>query len=372
MPEASPGTPRVVIAHDFTEMYGGAERIVAAIAEALPGAPFWSILGRRSVAERMGVGSRSRTVLPEREWLLRHYRRLAPLYPAVVRARRLPEADVLLTSSYAFAHGFQTRNRAPQVCYCYSPLRFAWSMTSGYEGRFAGDRLRGAAFRALAAAMRAADRRAAARVTTYVAESRHIADQITRYYGREAEVVHPPVDCELFKPDGEDRGDYYLFCGRLVEPYKRPGMVIDAFRGLSKRLVIAGDGPAYSELRSRAGANVEFVGHLDDADLVPLMQRCAATVFPSVDDFGLIPVESMACGRPVLAFAAGGALETVKPGATGELFEQQSTEALRDAIERFDPDAYDPAAIRRHAERWSLPRFQRRIVEIVERTAGRP
>jgi glycosyltransferase involved in cell wall biosynthesis len=367
------GHPRVVIAHDFTEMYGGAERIVAAIAEALPQAPVWSILGRRSVAERMGVGDRSHTVLPEREWLLRHYRRLAPLYPAVVHARRLPEADVLLTSSYAFVHGFQTRNRAPQVCYCYSPLRFAWSMTSGYKGRVAGDGVRGAVFRALAATMRAADRRAAARVTTYVAESHYIADQIERYYGREAEVVHPPVDCELFKPDGrQERGDYYLFCGRLVEPYKRPGMVVDAFRGLPERLVIAGDGPAYAELKSRAPANVEFVGHLDDDELVPLMQHCAATVFPSVDDFGLIPVESMACGRPVLAFAAGGALETVEPGATGELFEQQSVDALREAIRRFDPDAYDPIAIRKHAEGWSLPRFQRRIVEIVERTADRP
>jgi glycosyltransferase involved in cell wall biosynthesis len=364
--------PTVVIAHDFTEMYGGAERIVAAIADALPGAPFWSILGRRSVAERMGVGDRARTVLPERPWLLRNYRRLAPIYPAVVRARRLPDADVLLTSSYAFAHGFRTRNAAPQVCYCYSPLRFAWSMTSGYEGRWAGDRVTGAAFRGLAGVMRAADRRAAARVTTYVAESQHIADQLARFYGREAEVVHPPVDCERFKPNGEARGDYYLFCGRLVEPYKRPGIVVDAFRGLPERLVIAGDGPAYAELKSRAGANVEFVGHLDDDELVPLMQGCAATVFPSVDDFGLIPVESMACGRPVIAFAGGGALETVEPGATGVLFERQSAEALREAIQGFDPDAYDPSAIRKHAERWSLPRFQRRIVEIVERTAGRP
>jgi glycosyltransferase involved in cell wall biosynthesis len=368
--EAGGGAPDVVIAHDFTAVYGGAERIVAAIAEVLPDAPFWTILGRRSVAERMGVADRFRTVLPERARLLRNLQLLAPIYPAVVRARRLPAADVLLTSSYAFAHGFRTENDAPQVCYCYSPLRFAWSMTEAYRDRWAPGRIRRAAFRALAAGLRATDRRAASQVTTYVAESGYVADQIRRFYGREAEVVYPPVDVETFRPNGRgDHDDYFLICGRLIEPYKRFGIAIDAFRDLPQRLLVAGDGPAYGELASRAGDNVEFVGHLTDEDLVPLMQRAAATVFPSTDDFGLIPVESMACGRPVIAYAEGGALETVKPGETGEFFERPSAEAIREAVERFDPDAYDPAAIRTHAEGWSLPRFQARILEIVAGTA---
>jgi glycosyltransferase involved in cell wall biosynthesis len=359
-----------VIAHDFTEVYGGAERIAAAIAELLPGAPFWSILGRRSVAERMGIAERSHTLLPERDTLLRHFRLLTPAYPAVVRTRRLPEADVLVTSSYAFAHGFRTKNDAPQVCYCYSPLRFAWTMTEDYEGRWARRAVGRRAFRALAAAMRAADRRAATRVTAYVAESRYVAEQIKRFYARDAEIVYPPVDTALFRPDGEEHDDYFLLCGRLIEPYKRFGIAIDAFRDLPHRLLIAGDGPAYSELASRAGENVEFLGRLDDDQLVPVMQRAAATVFPSTDDFGLIPVESMACGRPVIAYAEGGALETVKPGATGEFFDRPTPDALREAVERFDPDAYDPAAIRAHAEGWSLPRFQADLMGIIERTAA--
>jgi glycosyltransferase involved in cell wall biosynthesis len=361
---------KAVIAHDFSEVYGGAERIVASIAEVFPDAPFWSILGRPSVTRRMGIGDRAHTLLPPRQRLLKSFRALTPLYPAIVRAKRLPAADVLITSTYAFAHGFRTENDAPQVAYCYSPLRFAWSMTGAYEELWAGGAARGAAFRGLATLMRAADRRAAQDVTTYVAESEHIADQIRRYYGREPEVIYPPVDCELFTLDASgDHDDYFLICGRLIEPYKRFGLAVDAFRDLPHRLLVAGDGPAYSELVERAGDNVEFLGHLSDDDLVPVMQRAAATLFPSTDDFGLIPVESMACGRPVIAFADGGALETVKAGETGEFFDRTTPEAIRAAVEGFDPDAYDPGAIRAHAEKWSLPRFQAEIREVVERTA---
>ena len=364
---------KVVVAHDFAETYGGAERIIAAALAVLPDAELWTIAGRESVAGRMGVPpERFHSLLGEGGITMRHYRKLAPIYPTLARRRALPEADVLLTSSYAFAHGFRTRNRAPQVCYCYSPLRFLWSMTEDYERRVAPGPVRRAAFRAVVAAMRRSDRRSAERVDTYVSESRHVADVVRRAYGRDSEVVYPPVDCDLFRPDPAGGHDgYHLFCGRLVEPYKKPGIVVEAFRSLpGERLVIAGDGPAYAELKRNAGPNVEFIGHLDDADLVPLMQRCAVTVFPSVDDFGLIPVEVMACGRPVLAFAGGGALETVAAGRTGEFFGEQSAATLVDALRAFDPEGYDPAAIRAHAEAWETPRFQRGILAQLERAVA--
>jgi glycosyltransferase involved in cell wall biosynthesis len=362
--------PKVVIAHDFAETYGGAERIIATAAAVLPDAPFWVIAGRSSVAARMGVEDRFHTVLPERELVLRHYRLLTGAYPAIVRAKRLPEADVLLTSSYAFAHGFQTRNRAPQVCYCYSPLRFAWSMTEDYAGLWARGRVGRAAFAALVKGLRRADRSMASRVTHYVAESQYVARVIRAAYGRSSEVIYPPVNCDRFKPPARPTvGDYYLFAGRLIEPYKQPGIVIEAFRSLPDRLVVAGDGPAYAELKARATPNVEFVGHVPDDDLVSLMQGCAATIFPSIDDFGLIPVETMACGRPVLAFAGGGALETVVPGMSGEFFDGQTTQSLLSAVGSFDPEAYDPAAIRAHAERWRVARFEAELLSAVRRTA---
>ena len=316
---ASGERPRVVIAHDFAETYGGAERILEIAAAACPEAHVWVIAGRRAVAERMGIGDRFHALLPENELLLRHYRTLVPIYPAIVTLRRLPAVDVLLTFSYAFAHGFRTENDSPQVCYCHSPLRFAWTMTDEYAESYRHV-LPARVFRGFAAAMRVADRRVAGRADRYVANSQRVADQVRQAYRREAEVLNPPVDCALFRPSVEPGHDgFYLFCGRLIEPYKQPGIVIDAFRALpGRRLVVAGDGPAYRDLKERAGPNVAFAGHLDDEHLVPLMQRCAATIFPSEDDFGMIPLETMACGRPILAFAGGGALETVVAGRTGE------------------------------------------------------
>lgn len=367
----SGSTLRVVIAHDFAETFGGAERIAATLAETFPDAPFHAILGRHSVAERMGVGDRFSTVLPSRDRILRHYRALAPVFPAVVGASRLPSADVLITSSYAYAHGFRTQNDAPQLCYCYSPLRFAWTMTDEYARQLSPAPWSAALLGAVAWAARRADRAAASHVSRYVAESRFVAGQINDFYGRDAEVLQPPVDTTTFSPPDEEGHDgYFLFCGRLIEPYKRPTLAIEAFRGLPYRLVVAGDGPEYGRLREMAGPNVEFVGQVGDGDLVTLMQRCAAAVFPSRDDFGLIPVEVAACGRPTIAYAAGGALETIDPGRSGEFFAEQSVEALRDAILRFDPDRYDSGAIRSHAEGWSKPRFQERLGQLAEELAA--
>ncbi len=357
---------RVTIAHDFAEAYGGAERILATIASIYPEAGVHAILGRRAVAERMGIAERFHSELPERSALLRHYRLLAPLYPGLVRARRLPDADVLLSSSYAFATAFRTRNDAPQLCYCYSPLRFAWSMTDDY-----GEQLgtaAGLAMRPLAAALRRADRRAARRVTRFIAESDFIAEQIRRFYDRDSVVIRPPVDTNLFAPGKPGHDGYYLFCGRLVEAYKRPSLAVEAFRRLGKRLVVAGDGPALAELRAGAPDNIDFRGHLDDDELIPLMQRCAALVFPSRDDFGLMPVEVMACGRPAIAFAGGGALETVAPGLSGEFFQRQDADSLEAAVASFDPDAYDPAAIREHAEQFGAERFREAIRRQVQLT----
>jgi glycosyltransferase involved in cell wall biosynthesis len=363
-------SPRVVIAHDNLWWYGGAERIAATIAAAFPGAPFWTILGRREVAERMGIADRTRMVLPESRAVLAAYRALTPLYPAILRARRLPEADVLLTSSFAFANHFRTKNRAPQLCYCYSPLRFAWSMTAEYGTELPGGRASSLALRALAGAMRPLDRHAARGVTRYVAESEYVAAQIRRFYDRDSAVIYPPVDCDLFRPGDDGHDGYYLFSGRLIEPYKQPGIVIDAFRDLPHRLLVAGDGPARAELERRASTNVEVLGRLGDADLVGVMQRCAAVIFPSVDDFGLIPVEVMACGRPVLAFRAGGALETVVEGATGRFFDEQTDGAVAAAVESFDPDAYDTAGIREHALRWRRERFVDELRAAVADVAG--
>jgi glycosyltransferase involved in cell wall biosynthesis len=364
--------PSVVITHDFMETYGGAERVTAEMAIAFPEAPVVAILGREEVAERMGVADRFTSILPPRPGLLRNYRLLAPVLGALADRRRLPEADVVLSSSYAFAHRLRSRDDAPRVCYCHSPLRFAWSMTESYREERARNRLTRRAFELLAAAMRSSDCRSAQPIREYLTQSPFTAEQIERFYGRPAAVIGAPVDCDLFHPATEPPEDYYLFCGRLIEPYKRIGIAIEAFRELGTRLVVAGAGPDLERLAATAPPNVEFLGHVDDDRLVPLMQRCRALVFPSRDDFGLIPVEAMACGRPVLAYAGGGSLYTSLPGVTGELFEEQTTASLSEALRRFRPEDYQPERIRAHALQWDSGRFRERLVEHVAAAAGAP
>lgn len=362
---------RVLITHDFYETFGGAERVTAEIAAAFPDADVWAIAGREPVAQRMGIAGRVSSLLPERSSLLRHYRKLAPAYPAVVRAARLPEADVVIASSYAYAHGFETRNRAPKLCYCHGPFRHLWSQQSAYAERIPGGAAGRLAFGAYAAVGRRVDRRAAAGVSRFLTQSQFTAELIMRAYGRRAEIVRPPIDCERFVPSDRPSPGYFLFVGRLVEAYKRPSLVLDAFAQMPEhRLLIAGDGPAMSALRSRAGANVEFLGEIGDRELVTAMQDCAAVIFPSVDDFGLVPLEANACGRPVLTVRAGGPVHTLRPGITGEFLAEQSAEAIVHAVREFDPARYDARQIREHALRWDKRAFRRRIRELAAQLAS--
>ena len=359
----------VVVTHDFMETYGGAERVTQEIAAAFPDAPVVALLGRPAVARRMRVEDRFRSLVAPRPGVLRRYRLLAPVWGALAERAELPEADVVVSSSYAYAHRLRTPDRAPNVCYCHSPLRFAWSMTDGYRDRWAPTAPAARAFELVAAGARRADRRAAQEVHTYLTQSPFTAEQIQRFYARRAEVIGAPIDCDTFRP--ADRatppGEHFILVGRLVEPYKKVGVAVQAFRRLGRRLLIAGDGPALRELRAGAPPNVEFLGALEDEPLAELMRGCAAAVFPSRDDFGLVPLEVMACGRPVLAYNGGGGRYTVRPGVTGELFGPQTPDALVAAVEAFDPDAYDPAVIRAHAEQWDRRAFRARVAEAVQR-----
>jgi glycosyltransferase involved in cell wall biosynthesis len=361
------GPLRVAIAHDFLLAFGGAERVLAEMADAFPAADIWAFFVDDDVASTVTDRARVHMLLPEARVLTDHHRALTPLYPALVRACRIPDADVLLTSSYAFAHRLRTRNNAPQICFCHSPLRFAWTATEAYEDKWARRGATRLAFRAIAAAMRRGDRRAAQRVDRYLGCSEWVRDQIRRFYGIEPQMVTAPVNVDRFRPDGPPE-DYFLLCGRLIEPYKRPTAVVDAFRLLpDSRLIVAGDGPEMDSLRDRAPSNVTFLGYVHDDVLVPLMQRCAATIFPSRDDFGLVPLEVNACGRPVLALAGGGALETVADGRSGTLFSEATPEAIAQAVRGFDPNRFDPAEVRAHASAWDRRKFRSELIEIVER-----
>ena len=365
------GSLRVAVAHDFLLAFGGAERVLSEIADTFPEAGIWAFAVADEVADEVADRERVHALLPDSILLANHHRALTPLYPALARACRIPDADVLITSSYAFAHRLRTRNRAPQICFCHSPLRFAWTATDEYEARWAHRVVTRLAFRSIAAAMRWSDRRAGRKVDTYLACSRFVRDQLRRFYGIEAQLVTAPVNVERFRPADDPQDGYFLLCGRLIEPYKRPTAVIEAFRMLpDRRLIVAGDGPEIKTLKERAPANVTFLGHVNDQVLVPLMQRCAAAIFPSRDDFGLVPLEVNACGRPVLALAGGGALETVDDGRSGALFDYATSGVIADAVRQFDPDQFDSAAVRAHAAGWDRRRFRSQLIEVVERAVA--
>jgi glycosyltransferase involved in cell wall biosynthesis len=290
------------------------------------------------------------------EWFL-------PLMPLAWRLREpVNSVDVVVSSSHACAKAVRIAPGIPHVCYCHTPMRYAWNF-GAEAGRFPAT-IRPAA-RAGMAWLRRWDRASAERVDHFVANSSAIAGRIHRFYGRTAEVVHPPVRTDFFTPGGE-RQDYFLYAGRLVS-YKRPDLVVEAFRGLRERLVVAGAGQMRQQLRRQAPPNVELLDEPSAEGLRDLYRGARALVYPADEDFGIVMAEAQACGTPVIAFAGGGALDIVSPGVTGWLLERQDINELRRAVRRATAESLDEGVIRRHAERFSAERFRAGMRAVVAR-----
>ena len=333
------------VAHDFGYTVGGAERVSALLAlEVAVDGPLVALAGRPEVFAATGVHD-VRLLYP-RLFGEAHYRQASLAVPLLSRVTRPIEGNVV-ASSYAFAH--HVRATGEMVVYCHTPLRQVWSGADLYADGLPGP-LRGAANLAMAG-LRRADRKAARRAAAYVANSNAVAQRIREFYGIEpAAVAHPPHD-NHFRPQDVEREDHYLWAGRIVEPYKRLEPLLETFRERPHlRLVVAGDGRDAARLRAVAPSNVEFVGELGTTGLADAFSRARAVIFPSEDDFGLVPVEAMATGAPVIALGRGGALETVVDGLTGVLFSDHTPAVMGAALERFERETWDARAIVAHAE----------------------
>lgn len=365
------GPVKVAIVHYWLYHMRGGERVVEGLCRLYPDADIYT-----HVYDADGVSPTIRrhrvrtTLIGELPFAKRLYKLYLPLMPLALRLLNLKQYDLVISSESGPAKGVNVPPGALHVCYCHSPMRYAWEMEDAYTSRFALPvRM---AMKFVLARMRAWDRGTARGVHHFIANSREVAGRIQRYYGRDAVVVNPPVDVERFAATATKTDAPYLVVSHLVR-YKRIDLAVDACTKTGRKLVVVGDGPELERLKSRAGPTVTFVGKQTDAEIASHYLESRALLFPGLEDFGITPVESMASGRPVIAYARGGALETVQHGVTGIHFHEQTVESLVAAMEDFEGGKYDfaPARLREHATNFSAERFELQMREVLERARSR-
>lgn len=358
-------TLRVAIVHDWLNQQGGAEVVLEALKEVYPEAPiFTSIYRPDLMPDRYRTWDIRTSFMSSVPLISDHPRLFLPLYPLAFRSLDLRPYDVVISISSAFSHGVITPAGSTHICYCLTPARFLWDYHRYSQRERIGAFARGVLPMVLAW-LRRWDRHSAQRVNHFVSISKTVQTRVRTIYERNSEVLYPPVKARSI-PLGRDQDDLFLIISRLV-PYKRIDVAIEAFNELNRPLWIVGTGRDEARLQALANPNVRFLGRLSTQETWDLMGRCKALIFPGEEDFGIVPLEAQAAGRPVIALAAGGALETVVEGKTGAFFREQTPKALVDAVRDFCADSFDSDAIRQHALSFDQEVFQKRFRSMVER-----
>jgi glycosyltransferase involved in cell wall biosynthesis len=356
---------RVALVHDWLTGMRGGEKVLEALCELYPDADLFTLLHVPGSVSPVIERHRPRTSFVQ--WLpgaTRRYRGYLPLFPIAVEQFDLDDYDLVVSTSHCAAKSVVPTGRARHLCYCHSPMRYAWDQFDAYFGPARLGVLSRAARRVMAAMARW-DARTSGRVHRYVANSQYVAERIARYYNRRSAVVYPPVDTEFFQPTGPGPGAGFLVVSALV-PYKRLEVAIDACRLVGAPLRIVGTGPELARLQQVSGPDVAFLGAQTDEELRRLYGEARAVLLPGEEDFGIVPVEAQSCGRPVVALGRGGALETVVDGKTGVLVPEATPEAFADGLRRVARLGTDPRTIRAHALRFGRDRFAREMAAAVE------
>lgn len=356
---------KVAIAHDYLNQYGGAERVLEVILEMYPKATVYTLLYD---AKKTGYAFRNQRIkisfMQRIPGALNHHRYFFPLMPIAVESFDLRKFDLIISSSASYAKGVLAPPKSVHVNYCLTPLRYGWDDSHKYLAEFPFPWF----FKKLAPLslnyIRLWDLEASKRPDYMVAISKFVARRIKKYYGFDAPVVYPPVDLQSFVVSRQV-DDYFLMVGRFT-PYKRFDLAISVFNRLGLKLKIIGDGLDKKNLKKVARSNIEFLGKLNDAGLARYLRRCRALVFPQIEDFGIVPLEAMASGRPVLAYADGGALETVKEGVSGTFFYEQTIDSLEDGVKRIAKMEFDAEIIRRETMKFDKSEFKNQFSAVIE------
>lgn len=355
---------KLALVHDYLIQSGGAEKVVNVMQGLWPKAPLYTLLFEpKNLPEFQGRDIRT-SFLKRLPLARRKYQWYLPLMPTATEHYNLKEFDVVLSSTSAFAKGVITGENTLHICYCHTPTRYLWSDTHSYIEELRIPKFIKALLPPVLSRLRVWDKQAADRVDMFVANSETVKQRIKKYYRKEADVIYPPVDTHRFNVSNKPK-EYFLTGGRLVA-YKRYDMVIEAANKTGLPLKIFGSGPVEEDLKKMAGPNIKFLGRVDDKTQAELYANARAFIHPQEEDFGITPVESMAAGRPVIAWRKGGATETVKEGVSGEFFDEQSWEELADHMIRFDESKYDPHKIKAHAETFSRKRFEERMKAFID------
>jgi glycosyltransferase involved in cell wall biosynthesis len=370
--QAGPGRGpaiEIAVAHDWLVRYAGSERVVEQILEEFPGSRLLTTLLEPGDVPAL-LRNAEPSLLQKVPSATRHHEWLVPLMPLAWRLRTpVADVDAAVSSSHACAKAVRIAPGIPHLCYCHTPMRYAWDFDSEQD-RFPS--LVRPAARAGMRWFRRWDRATAANVSIFVANPTAVAERLRRFYGRESRVIHPPVRTEFFVPGDADRDDFFLFVGRMTG-YKQAALAVETFRGLDRELVMVGEGSQRRELEARASRNVRFVGTVGDDRLRELYQGARALVYPAEEDFGIAMAEAHACGTPVIGFRVGGAADIVVDGETGFLADRQSADELRRMVARIEAAELDRSVSRARAEQFSTARFRREIRSAVEEmVAARP
>lgn len=362
---------RVALVHDYLNQMGGAERVVMAFHELFPDAPIYTSMYDpqrvHPAFQKMDIRTSFMQKLP---LVTKHHQPYLAFYPFAMESLDLRGYDLVLSSSSAFAKGIITGPETMHICYCHTPMRWCWNYDEYVEREQLG-KLARKVLPVVITGLRMWDQASAMRVDHFIANAPLVAERIRKYYRRDAVVIPPPVEASRFTFDaGTQPEDYFLIVSRLI-PYKRIDLAIEACKRLQLPLVIIGAGRDLERLKKLAGPTIQFLGRLSDAEMQHYYTHCRALLFPGEEDFGITPLEAQACGRPVIAYGAGGALASVVAGVTGAFFYEQTVESLATVLAAFDAYSYDPQSIRNHALEFDMPRFHRRILQFIEAKMGR-